>query len=104
MPLGGARLRTPEGRANQCGLRVRERRRALRLKQDALCARIATATEGEWNPDRLEVLRIEQGSRSVTDVELGALARAMDCNLCWLLSGEGLPALPLTTPSRSATS
>lgn len=91
MPLGGARLRTPEGRVNQCGLRVRERRRELRLKQDALCARIATATEGEWNPDRLEVLRIEQGTRTVTDVELLALARALNCHFCWLLSGENPP-------------
>jgi transcriptional regulator with XRE-family HTH domain len=95
MPLGGARLRQ-EGRSNVSGLRVRERRLALKLKQDMLCGRIATVTDGEWNPDRLEVLRIEQGTRTVTDLELLVLAKALDCTFAWLLTGEGA-----TTPFSS---
>jgi transcriptional regulator with XRE-family HTH domain len=96
MPLGGARLRQ-EGRSNVSGLRVRERRRSLKLNQDMLCGRIATVTEGEWNPDRLEVLRIEQGTRTVTDLELLALAKALGCSSYWLLTGEGGSTTPPQT-------
>ena len=73
------------------GQRVRERRLALKLNQDQLCARVADVTEGAWVPDRLEVLRIERGTRGVFDVELVALAEALGCDACWLLLGEPEP-------------
>ena len=98
MPLGGPRLRTSEGRSNQVGFAVRTRRRFLKIKQDSLCARIVTATQGDWNPDRLEVLRIEQGTRSVTDLELLALARALDCDPCALLIEQ-----EMTQPTQSSS-
>ena len=87
MPRGGPRLRTKDGKLNQIGLRVRERRQVLNLEQDSLCARIALATDGEWNPAWQDVSRIENGARIVSDLEVLALARAMDCDPCWLLSG-----------------
>lgn len=88
MPLGGERLRTEDGRSNRSGTRVRERRQAMQLKQEMLSARIADVTDGAWSPDRLEVLRIEQGTRTVTDVELIALAEALECDPCFLLLGK----------------
>lgn len=73
---------------NLVGPRVFARRVALRLTQDAVCARIAGITEAAWNPDRREVFRIENGRRTVTDLELNALAQALDCSPGWLLLGD----------------
>jgi len=87
MPRGGPRLRTEERKLNQIGPRVRERRLALRLEQDGVCARVALATEGEWNPAWQDLSRIENGARIVSDLEVLALARALDCNSCWLFIG-----------------
>ena len=88
MPRGGARLRTSEGKMNQVGPRVRERRHELGLGQDDLCARIAQATNGAWNPAWQDISRIENGSRLVSDIELLAISKALDCSPCWLLTGE----------------
>lgn len=87
MPRGGPRLRTEDRKLNQVGPRVRERRQALRLEQDGVCARIAVATDGEWNPAWQDLSRIENGARIVSDLEVMALARALDCDSCWLFSG-----------------
>lgn len=73
---------------NLVGVRVRSSRAKLRLTQDALCARLAEVTNGEWIADRREIFRIEDGARIVSDVEILALAQALDCSPCWLLLGE----------------
>lgn len=88
MPRGGARLRTQDQRMNQVGPRVRDRRRHLRLEQDGLCARVAQVTDGRWNPAWQDISRIENGARTVTDLEVIALATALECSACWLLLGE----------------
>ncbi len=88
MPRGGLRLRTEDGRLNQVGGRVRERRLALGLEQDKLCARIALNTNGLWNPAWQDISRVENGARLVTDLEVLALAHALTCNATWLLTGE----------------
>ena len=87
MPRGGPRLRTQDRKLNQVGPRARERRLALRLEQDGVCARVAMATDGEWNPAWQDLSRIENGARMVSDLEVLALARALDCDPCWLFSG-----------------
>ena len=89
MPRGGPRLRTEAGKLNQVGARVRERRIALRLEQDGVCARIASATVGQWNPGWQDLSRIENGARMVSDLEVLALALALECDSCWLISGVG---------------
>lgn len=88
MPRGTPRLRNAEGKINQIGVRVRERRQELSLKQDELCARIATLTGGEWNPAWQDLSRIENGARLVSDLEILALARALERSPCWLLTGD----------------
>lgn len=88
MPRGAPRLRTKDGKKNQIGERVRERRTELKLTQDILSARLAYHTEGGWNPSLQEVLHIESGIRTVTDLELLALATALECEVCWLLVGK----------------
>jgi transcriptional regulator with XRE-family HTH domain len=92
MARGNPRLRTDDGRINGISTRVRERRELIQLTQDALCARLAVATNGAWNPDRMEIYRIESGSRTVTDLELRALAAALECAPAWLLLGDVLDA------------
>lgn len=87
MPRGAPRLRSTEGLKNQVGERVRQRRTELHWTQDALTARLAYATVGAWNPSLQEVLHIENGSRTVTDLEVLALAQALECDSCWLFCG-----------------
>ena len=91
MARGSPRLRTPDGKLNQVASRVRERRDALRLTQDALCARLALNTDGAWNADRMEVYRIENGTRIVSDLETLVLAEALECSPVWLLLGTTEP-------------
>lgn len=88
MPRGGIRIRTADGKMNLVGDRVGSRRRDLRLEQDELCARIALCTEGRWNPAWQDMSRLEHGVRMVTDLELLALAKALECSPCWLLLGD----------------
>lgn len=88
MPRGAPRLRTIDGKLNQIAPRVRERRTALKLTQDALCARLADVTGGEWVADRRDIFRIEDGRRSIHDLEIIALAKALECTPLWLLTGE----------------
>ena len=87
MPRGGPRLRTKDGKLNLVGERVQQRRQTLKLEQDELCALIATATSGEWNPGWQDISRIENGARLVTDLEVVVLAMALECDSAWLLTG-----------------
>ena len=88
MPRGGQRLRDKQGRSNGIGERVRERRCVLGLTQPQLCARIETITDGEWLVDRQDILRIENGSRIVGDLEIRCLAHVLEITACWLLRGD----------------
>lgn len=73
---------------NRVGSRVQARRQQLRLEQDELCARVASETDGMWNPAWQDLSRIENGARTVTDNEVIALAAALGCSPCWLLLGD----------------
>ncbi len=86
MPRGTPRLRMAD-RMNVIGRRARSRRRELTLKQDQVCGRIAAATSGRWSPGWQDLSRIENGGRIVSDVEVLAIAQALDCDPCWLLVG-----------------
>lgn len=99
MPRGSPRLRTADDQLNQVGLRVRARRMEMKLTQDALCGRLAHATLGAWIADRRDIFRIEDGRRIVSDLELFALAGALDCDVCWLLRGEGPHQLEFKQPN-----
>lgn len=88
MPRGSPRLRTSDKKMNQLGLRVKNRRHSLKLTQDALCAILARVTNGGWIPAQGDIYRIENGSRIVSDVEIFALAEALECSPVWLLIGE----------------
>ena len=88
MPRGAPRLRTKSGKLNQVGPRVRQRRLEMDLQQDELCARLALKTGGGWNPGWQDLSRIENGRRTVSDLEVLALAGALDCDPAWLLAGD----------------
>lgn len=83
------RARTKDGRLNDIGGRVRERLIELRIKHVDLCGRIAYNSESRWVPDRQATTMIVRGTRSVTTVELDLLAEALECEVCWLLTGKG---------------
>lgn len=76
---------------NVVGLRVQERRKALTIKQDELCGSLARVTYGKWAPSRLDIYRIETGGRLVSDLEIIALAAALECTTGWLLHGDQEP-------------
>ena len=97
MPQGGPRLRAKDGKLNRVGGRVRRRRKEMKMQQHSLLGRLADVTDGGWNPTPQEVLRIENGTRTCTDVEVIALALALECDACWLLMGE--PSWLLTAKS-----
>ena len=67
---------------------MRERRKQLRLTQDALNARVATLTGSAWNPKSQEILHLERGSRLVTDIEALVLAKALKTSVQWLMTGS----------------
>jgi transcriptional regulator with XRE-family HTH domain len=79
MPRGAPRLRTQDDKINLVGDRVYLTRTSLKLTQDVLCAKLAVVTDGAWIADRRDIWRIEQGLRIVSDLELIALAKALDC-------------------------
>ncbi len=89
MPRGDARLRSEEGKINQINERLRTQRRARKLTQEQLCGRLADVTDGRWIANRKEIIHLEAGTRIVSDLELLALAKALDCSPCWLLTGTG---------------
>ncbi|MBB6050729.1 helix-turn-helix domain-containing protein [Armatimonas rosea] len=85
MPRGAPRLRTEQDQQNLVGPTVKATRKQLALTQDALCARLATATSGRWSPTIFDIYRIESQRRIVSDMELLALAIALECDLYDLL-------------------
>ena len=70
------RNKTRDGRRNLVGARIRElRRRAVpKVTQEDLAGRVAALSV---SLDRTAIYRIEAGSRTVTDLELAALAKAL---------------------------
>lgn len=74
---------------NLVGERVRQARLAHQppLHQADLAAALAEAL-GRPKFDRATVARVEAGDRIVSDVELVALAKALDVNVSWLLFGD----------------
>lgn len=97
MPRGVPQLRTADDRMNIVGIQVKARRLQQRWNQDTLCARIALVTRGKWNPEWRDIVRIEGGTRKVSDLELLVLSQALECSAAWLLSGEDAP-LPHSSP------
>ena len=88
MPRGTPRIRTSDNKINQIGERVQKRRQEIKVKQDELCARLARFTDGEWSPAWQDISRIEHGVRIVSDLEILALAKVLECSACWLLMGD----------------
>ena len=97
MPHGSPRLKTADKKHNLVGRRVRERRKELKLTQDALCGRLAEVTGGEWNPTVYDIVRVEGQRRIISNLELVCLASVLDCSLFDLL---GIAATDRATVTR----
>jgi transcriptional regulator with XRE-family HTH domain len=89
MPRGLARIRTPSHQHNLCGAQIRARRKEMRLSQSKLCEKLGDVTSGHWNPSIYDLCRVEGGRRIVSDLELLALAIALETTLHELLSLKG---------------
>jgi len=63
---------------NLVGERVKAIRRMDGLSQDQLCGRISSITRGLWGPTADDIYRIEAGSRIVSDLEMVAIAAALN--------------------------
>ncbi|WP_125206294.1 helix-turn-helix domain-containing protein [Capsulimonas corticalis] len=81
----GARLKTEDGKMNLVGPRVRQRRIALGLTHDAVCARVQISTGSRWEIDHRDLWKIEAQRRACTDIEVVELARALEIDVEWLL-------------------
>lgn len=102
MPRGEPRVRAGDGSKNVVGSRVRERRDSRGWSQARLIARLAFVTGGAWNPAVQEVTHIETGRRTVLDIEVFALALALECSAAWLLTGTGRAEEPGEVPVQGA--
>lgn len=67
--------RTPAGRNNICGIKVKELRKRLRISQRELSDRLIV---NGLDIDKNAVQRIESGQRFVTDIEIIYLAKVLD--------------------------
>ena len=76
------KIARPHGRCNLAGLQVRRLRRAARLSQEELAARVQLAG---LDLTQKAVSRIETGDRVVADYELLYLAQALQVSLQDLL-------------------
>ena len=79
MPTGAQRLRTLDGHLNQIGPQLKARRKAWNLTQDNLCGQLAEVTGGLWTPQWRDIVRIERGTRIVSDLEIIALCQVLQC-------------------------
>lgn len=95
---GDRRLRVPNARGdghgalNQIGERLENQLRAKKLRHAKLIARIEDVTGGRWRPTRQDIYKITNGTRSVSEIELLALAEAIGCDPVWLFVGEASAA------------
>lgn len=64
--------RTPDGRNNICGIKVKALRKGLRISQRELSDRLIV---NGLDIDKNAVQRIESGQRFVTDIEIIYLAK-----------------------------
>jgi hypothetical protein len=70
---------------NLCGVQVRERRIAMGLTRAEFIVLLANATEGRWSPSEADLVNVERGTRTVTDVELAAFGYALDVGAAELM-------------------
>lgn len=73
------------GKKNICGSRVREARKALKLKQSELAAKLQTENV---LLERDVISRIEIGTRFVSDYELMVLSQVLGVSMNWLVGKE----------------
>ena len=69
--------RTPDGRNNICGIKVKELRKGLRISQRELSDRLINGLDIDKNA----VQRIESGQRFVTDIEIIYLAKVLNISV-----------------------
>lgn len=73
------------GKKNICGSRVQEARKALKLKQSELAAKLQTENV---LLERDVISRIEIGTRFVSDYELMVLSQVLGVSMNWLVGKE----------------
>ena len=71
-----------DGKKNICGDRLREARVVQRLRQEDLAARIQIKG---INMERDSIIRIEIGTRFVSDFELKVFSEVLGVSVNWLL-------------------
>lgn len=81
------KAKTPDGRANLCGRRVAKMRKAMRPK----CSQKKFAESLQLlglDVDKNAIQRIEAGKRTVTDIELKIIAKALDISVDELICDD----------------
>lgn len=75
-----------KGRANICGVRIKQSREQQRLGQVDLAA--ALEIDFALTLSQSDISEIERGVRGIKDYELDAIAQVLCVNPTWLLRGE----------------
>jgi hypothetical protein len=71
------RARSEDGAMNLVGQALKARRLALGRTRAEFITDLSNVTGGRWSPSVADLLNIERRTRTVTDVELAALAKAL---------------------------
>jgi tRNA U54 and U55 pseudouridine synthase Pus10 len=71
------RVRAEDGSMNLVGPAVKERRLTLRRNRSEFIKELSNTTQGRWSPSVADLLNIERQTRTVTDIELVAIAKAL---------------------------
>lgn len=90
-PEGWRRPRRPrseDGNMNLVGQTVKTRRLALGLTRAQFITDLSNVTEGRWSPSAADLLNIERRTRTVTDIELSAFAKALRTSVSSLLGEQ----------------
>ena len=79
------KIKAADGTNNLCGGRIAEIRKAKRLSQRRLAARMQLLG---FDVDHYFIRRVENGERFVTDIDLVIFSKALDVPITELLSAE----------------
>jgi hypothetical protein len=82
------RVRAEDGSMNLVGPMVKERRLTLKRNRSEFIKDLSNTTLGRWSPSVADLLNIERQTRTVTDIELIAIAKALKVPVEALFEGR----------------
>ena len=79
------KIKAADGTNNLCGRRIAQLRKARKISQRSLAAKMQLLG---FDVDHYFIRRVENGERFVTDIDLVIFSRALGVPICEMLSAE----------------